>query len=91
MPEYALVGKRVPRTDSIEKVRGEAKFTADLSLPGMLHGKVLRSPHPHARILSIDTSKAEREFGFRAETSFKEGLRKTIDWYLEQRRQGTIK
>jgi CO/xanthine dehydrogenase Mo-binding subunit len=59
MPEYALVGKRVPRTDSVEKVRGEAKFTADLCLPGMLYGKVLRSPYPHARILNINTSKAE--------------------------------
>jgi len=66
MPEYALVGKRIPRTDSIEKVRGEAKFTADLSLPGMLYGKILRSPHPHARILNIDTSKAEKFLGVRA-------------------------
>ncbi len=60
MPEYALIGRSVPRTDSIEKVRGEAKFTADLSLPGMIHGKILRSPHPHARILNIDTSRAEK-------------------------------
>jgi 4-hydroxybenzoyl-CoA reductase subunit alpha len=66
MPEYALVGKRVPRTDSTEKVRGEAKFSADLGLPGMLYGKVLRSPHPHARILNIDTSQAEKLPGVRA-------------------------
>jgi len=66
MPEYALVGKGVPRTDSIEKVRGEAKFTADLSLPGTLHAKVLRSPYPHARILNIDTSRAEKLLGVKA-------------------------
>lgn len=59
MPEYSVVGKRVPRTDSIEKVCGEAKFTADMVLPGMLYGKVLRSPYPHARIIGIDTRKAE--------------------------------
>ncbi|MBN1106188.1 MAG: molybdopterin-dependent oxidoreductase [Deltaproteobacteria bacterium] len=66
MPEYALVGKRVPRTDSVEKVRGEAKFTADLCLPGMLCGKVLRSPYPHARILNINTGKAEALPGVKA-------------------------
>ncbi len=66
MPEYALVGKGIPRADSIEKVRGEAKFSADLSLPGMLYGKVLRSPHPHARILNIDTRRAERLLGVKA-------------------------
>jgi len=66
MPEYVLVGKKIPRTDSLEKVRGEAKFTADLVLPGMLYGKVLRSPYPQARILSIDTSKAEKLLGVRA-------------------------
>ncbi|MFC1872003.1 xanthine dehydrogenase family protein molybdopterin-binding subunit, partial [Chloroflexota bacterium] len=66
MPEYNLVGKRVPRTDSIEKVRGEARFTADLSLPGMLHGKILRSPYPHARLLNINTSKAEKLLGVKA-------------------------
>lgn len=66
MLEYSVVGKRVPRTDSIQKVRGEAKFTADLSLTGMLFGKVLRSPHPHARILNIDSSRAEKLVGVKA-------------------------
>ena len=58
MSEYTLIGKRMPRVDSRAKVMGKAKFTADLKLPGLLVGKVKRSPYAHARILSIDTSKA---------------------------------
>ena len=58
-PAYKVVGTRPMRHDGIEKVTGAAKYGADLHLPGMLHGKVLRSPHSHARILSIDTSAAE--------------------------------
>ena len=52
------VGTRPWRPDGVDKVTGRAKFGADISLPGMLVGRVLRSPHAHARILSIDTSKA---------------------------------
>ena len=57
--ELKYVGHSVPRVDGIEKVTGKAKFLGDLVVPGMLHGKILRSTYPHARILSIDTSKAE--------------------------------
>ena len=53
-----VVGKDVPRTDAIPKVTGAAQYVADLHLPGMLHAAVLRSPHPHAKILSIDVSAA---------------------------------
>ncbi|RPJ47736.1 MAG: xanthine dehydrogenase family protein molybdopterin-binding subunit [Betaproteobacteria bacterium] len=53
-----VVGKDVPRTDAIPKVTGAAQYVADIHMPGMLHAAVLRSPHPHARILSIDTSAA---------------------------------
>jgi CO/xanthine dehydrogenase Mo-binding subunit/CO/xanthine dehydrogenase FAD-binding subunit len=53
-----VVGKEVPRTDAVPKVTGAAQYVADLHLPGMLHAAVLRSPHPHARIVSIDTSAA---------------------------------
>jgi len=66
MEELSVVGKRLPRVDAIEKATGEAKYTVDIKLPGMLYGKVLRSPHPHARILKIDTSKARRLPGVRA-------------------------
>ena len=60
MSDYYMVGKRVARTDSRVKTTGAAKYVADLVLPGTLCGKVLRSPLAHARILSIDTSRAER-------------------------------
>ena len=52
------IGKSVEKVDAMERVTGKATFGADLYLPGMLQGKVLRSPYPHARIRSIDTSKA---------------------------------
>ncbi len=55
-----IVGTRVPMLDAGLKVKGAAQFTDDLVLPGMLFGKILRSPLPHARILNIDTSKAEK-------------------------------
>ncbi len=66
MSEYSLIGKRMPRVDSRAKVMGKAKFTADLKLPGLLVGKVKRSPYAHARILSIDTSKAASLPGVKA-------------------------
>jgi CO/xanthine dehydrogenase Mo-binding subunit len=61
-----VVGKDVPRTDAIPKVTGAAQYVADMHLPGMLHAAVLRSPHPHARIVSIDTSAAEAMPGVKA-------------------------
>jgi len=57
--QLKYVGQSVPRVDGVEKVTGKAKFTGDLAIPGMLHGKILRSPYPHARILGIDASEAE--------------------------------
>ena len=62
----AVIGKSVPRYDLREKLTGEAKYTADISLPGMLCGKILRSPHPHARIVGIDATAAEILPGVRA-------------------------
>ena len=53
------VGARTPLIDGIEKVTGKAKYTADLFPAGALCGRVLRSPLPHARIVSIDTAEAE--------------------------------
>jgi CO/xanthine dehydrogenase Mo-binding subunit len=66
MSDYTLIGKRMPRVDSRAKVMGKAKFTADLKLPGMLVGKIKRSPYPHARIVHIDISKAEALAGVKA-------------------------
>jgi xanthine dehydrogenase molybdenum-binding subunit len=57
--QYNVVGTRPIRHDGLDKVIGSAKFGADTQLSGMLHGKVLRSPYAHAKILGIDTSKAE--------------------------------
>jgi CO/xanthine dehydrogenase Mo-binding subunit len=64
--KYTIVGTRMKRTDSLAKVTGSASFTADLKLPRMLCAKVLRSPHPHAKILNIDTSRALRLPGVKA-------------------------
>ena len=57
-PEFKVIGTRPIRHDGLEKVTGQARYGADISLPGMLHGKVLRSPHAHAVIKSIDASRA---------------------------------
>jgi len=57
--ELKVVGKRVPRVDARERVTGEAVYPADLELPGMVHAKLLRSPHAHARIRRIDSSHAQ--------------------------------
>ena len=64
--EFDVVGKRPIRPDGVDKVTGRAQYGADVSLAGLLHGKVLRSPHAHARIKSIDTSKAEAHPGVKA-------------------------
>ncbi len=64
--EYRYVGKRVPRVDVIPKITGEAKYYDDVELPGLLIGKILRSPYSHAKIKRIDTSKAEQLPGVKA-------------------------
>lgn len=56
--EYRVVGKRPVRHDGADKVTGKARYGADMGLPGMLYSAILRSPHAHARIVSIDTSRA---------------------------------
>ena len=58
MTSYSLIGKPIRRIDGVEKVTGSARFTVDIMPPGMLWGKILRSPHPHARILNIETDRA---------------------------------
>jgi CO/xanthine dehydrogenase Mo-binding subunit len=63
---YSVVGKRVPRVDAPGKATGSTKFAADIRLNGMLWGKMVRSPLPHARLLFVDISRAERLPGVRA-------------------------
>ncbi len=58
MSEFSTIGRPVAFVDAAEKTTGHGKYTDDLSVPGMLIGKILHSPHPHARIKSIDTSRA---------------------------------
>ena len=60
------IGQRTIRPDGADKVTGRAAFAADTTMPGMIWGKVKRSPHPHARITAIDTSKAEALPGVKA-------------------------
>ena len=64
--EFSVIGTRMRRVDGVAKATGGAVYTDDIALPGMLHAKILRSPHPHARIVSIDTSRAEALPGVRA-------------------------
>ena len=64
--EHTVLGRRNRRYEGHAKSTGLELYTDDLALPGMLHGKILRSPHPHARIIAIDTSAAEAIAGVRA-------------------------
>jgi 4-hydroxybenzoyl-CoA reductase subunit alpha len=64
--DHVVVGRRVPRIDAHDLASGRAVFTDDIRFPGMLFGKILTSPHAHARILKIDTSKAEALEGVKA-------------------------
>jgi CO/xanthine dehydrogenase Mo-binding subunit len=89
MADYTAIGKSILRSDALEKVTGKAKFCTDERLPGMLHGKALRSPYAHARIINIDTSKAAELTGVRGIITGKDapekrfgGLRYAFDQYL---------
>ncbi len=63
--EYTYVGKNVPKIDALEKALGKAIYINDLTFPGMLYGQILRSPYPHARIIGIDTSQAQKVSGIK--------------------------
>jgi len=63
---YRIIGRSIPRSDVAGKVTGDARYTMDVLLPGTLWGRALRSPYPHARIVNIDASRAERAPGVRA-------------------------
>ena len=75
-----LVGVRTPLIDGIEKVTGKAKYTADLAVAGALCGRILRSPHPHARIKSINTAKAEAYPGVKGVVTAKD----VVDFPLDK-------
>lgn len=76
--KYKVIGTRPIRHDGVDKVTGAAVYGADVRLPGLLYGKVLRSPHPHAEILSIDTAKALALDGVRA-VATADDLVETVD------------
>src|SRR5918999_4616913 len=77
--ELAVVGVAVPRLGLAEKVQGQARYTADLKRPGLLYGRILRSPHAHARIVRLDTSGAERLPGVRAVLTYRDVPQRRID------------
>ncbi len=57
---YAVIGRDTPRKDGISKVTGQERFSSDLTLPGMLHARIVKSPHPHANVIQIDKAEAEK-------------------------------
>src|SRR4030081_3589088 len=61
--ELSIVGKSLIKPDAFAKVSGQTKFADDLALPRMVYGRILRSPHPHARILHVDTARARAHPG----------------------------
>jgi len=58
--DFSIIGKPIAMVDAAGKTTGAGKYTDDLCLPGMLVGKILHSPYPHARIKGIDTTRAEK-------------------------------
>jgi len=66
MVQFKVIGQRIPRIDACEIVKGEAKYTVDIAMPGMLVGKILRSPLSHAKILRINVEKARSVRGVMA-------------------------
>ena len=82
--QFSVVGRRQPRLDGPLKASGRAAFTDDVILPGMLHGKIVRSPIPYGKILNIDTSQAEKLPGVKAVITHKDtgGLMSGSDKFL---------
>src|SRR5260370_18906378 len=61
--QFRVIGKPLPKVDAVSRVTGQAVYADDMLLPRTLHCRILRSPHPHARIVSLDTSAARRIAG----------------------------
>ena len=72
MAEYALLGKRIPKPDAVNRVTGRMVYADDMTLPGVLAGKILGSPVAHGRIRRLDVSKAARLPGVRAVVTAKD-------------------
>lgn len=70
--QLKIVGKRLPKVDAWERVSGNAQYASDIFLPGMLYARILRSPHPHAKVKSIDVEKAKALPGVKAIITFKD-------------------
>ena len=85
---FKYVGKRPLRPDGVEKVTGKALYGADVNLPSTIYGKILRSPHAHARILSIDTDKAIKLPGVHAIVTSNDLAKKTDQIYKDL--EGTL-
>ena len=82
--EFSYIGKRIKRVDAPPKATGEAKFFGDVKLPGTLVGRILASPYAHAKIINIDTSKAENLPGVRSVITSKDTPKTPLDWYQVQ-------
>src|SRR5512135_2986322 len=82
--ELTVVGKPLNRRDAAEKVTGQAKYAGDIKLPGMLYGRTLHCPHPRARIIKIDTSKAEALAGVMAVLTKENTKGWRTSWYEVQ-------
>jgi xanthine dehydrogenase YagR molybdenum-binding subunit len=78
-----LIGKRISRVDGPDKVSGRAKYTYDVSRPGLLYGRIVRSPHAHARVVSVDTSAAEALPGVKA-VQVIQGPGTEIFWWYDE-------
>ena len=74
MDRYSVVGKSIPNVDSVIKVTGKALYAGDLKMPGLLVGKILRSPYAHARILRVDTTRVSRLAGVKSVVTAKDTL-----------------
>ena len=75
-----LIGTKIKRLDGPDKATGRAKYSYDINRPGMLHGMILRCPHAHAKIKSIDTTAAEKMPGFKAARRHRRGQGRAWSW-----------
>ena len=87
--KLAWIGKSVLRINGRAKVTGTARFTVDVKLPGMLYGRLLRSPHPHARLFSLDLNAAARHSGVRAVLGINETVGRAVEAPADDKASGS--